>query len=80
MSPLALRNIETADELRACEDLQIEVWGYTEREVVPNVAGPADQTTEEKTLPQLALHDALRPANKCHQQHDVEQRGMIRDD
>lgn len=30
-----IRPLETAAELRACEDLQMEVWGYTEREVVP---------------------------------------------
>jgi predicted GNAT superfamily acetyltransferase len=30
-----IRPLEKAAELRACEDLQMEVWGYTEREVVP---------------------------------------------
>lgn len=32
---LELRRIEKVDELRACEDLQQEVWSYSDREVVP---------------------------------------------
>lgn len=32
---LVLRRVSTVEELRACEDLQIAVWGYSEREVVP---------------------------------------------
>ncbi|MEZ0229789.1 MAG: GNAT family N-acetyltransferase [Planctomycetota bacterium] len=32
---LVLRRLATVEELRACEDLQMEVWSYTEREVVP---------------------------------------------
>lgn len=32
---LALRPIATVEELRACEDLQVGVWGYSEREIVP---------------------------------------------
>src|SRR5262249_47927007 len=36
MSPrLAIRPLSSADELRACEDLQAEGWGYSEREIVP---------------------------------------------
>ncbi len=32
---LEIRRLESVDALRACEDLQKEVWGYTDREVVP---------------------------------------------
>lgn len=32
---LVIRRIEAVEDLRACEDLQMEVWSYTEREVVP---------------------------------------------
>lgn len=35
MSELAIRAVSGPEELRACEDLQVEVWGYSEREVVP---------------------------------------------
>ncbi len=35
MSPLEVRAVSGADELRACEDMQAEVWGYTDREIVP---------------------------------------------
>ena len=35
MAEIEVRSLETPEELRACEDLQMEVWGYTEREVVP---------------------------------------------
>ncbi len=35
MSPLEVRAVNGADELRACEDMQAEVWGYTDREIVP---------------------------------------------
>jgi predicted GNAT superfamily acetyltransferase len=35
MTSLELRPIEDVEAFRACEDLQAEVWGYTDREVVP---------------------------------------------
>jgi predicted GNAT superfamily acetyltransferase len=35
MNALVIRPIAGVDEMRACEDLQVEVWGYSEREVVP---------------------------------------------
>jgi predicted GNAT superfamily acetyltransferase len=35
VAEIAIRSLETPEDLRACEDLQMEVWGYTEREVVP---------------------------------------------
>jgi predicted GNAT superfamily acetyltransferase len=35
MSPLEVRAVSAVDELRACEDMQAEVWGYSDREIVP---------------------------------------------
>ena len=32
---IEVRAVSGVDELRACEDMQVEVWGYTDREIVP---------------------------------------------
>ena len=37
-SPIELRSLKTIDELKAVEELQLEVWGCSEREVLPSLA------------------------------------------
>jgi predicted GNAT superfamily acetyltransferase len=34
-TPIAFRDLEAIDEIKALEDLQIEAWGDDERDIVP---------------------------------------------